>query len=128
MLTGIVSSVAIFTAASQRVLEPRQNLVATGTNDEDVLKPDSAPARPVDRGLERQHHPLLDPDVTVRGDPWFLRPGGSDPMAGVVCVCRPVLGEQVAYLAVDVPCHRAGPAQRDALVEGAADSVEAAPR
>src|SRR3984893_14120989 len=62
-LTGIGSTAAIFTPASQRVLELGQDLVACGANDEHVLEADTAPARPVDRGLERQHHPFLDQQV-----------------------------------------------------------------
>src|SRR2546421_9497011 len=94
-------------------------------DDEDVLEPDPAPAGLVDRGLEREDHPFLEALGAIRGDSRLLRPGGSDSVSCVVYVRRPVLGEQLANLAVDVACDDAGPAELDAVVERATDSVEA---
>src|SRR5207245_11104254 len=89
---------------------------------------DPTPARPVDRGFERQDHSLFEPLAAVRGDPRLLRPGSSDTMPRVVSVRRPVLGEQLANLTVDVTCDHAAPTERDAVVQPATDTVEAISR
>ena len=102
--------------------------LSSRADEEDVLEADAAPARAIDRRLEREHHPLLDPHVAVRRDARLLRPRRADAMSCVMLVRRPVLGEQVAHLPVDVLCDDAGPAERDALVQRAADGVEAPAR
>src|SRR5256885_17082206 len=90
----------LFRSSSQRVLELREDLVSARTDEEGVLEPDPTPAGLVDRRFQRQDHSLFEPLLAVRGDPRLLRPGGSDPVPRVVCVRRPVLGQQLPDLPV----------------------------